>query len=194
MALKIDKALPDSFANAEVLSLKEEKVPIKSLYTERPTLLVFIRHFGCIGCTTQMLALEPHLVELDSLGLSINIIGNGQFQYLEGFVEKFKLQGKPVQLFTDPTLNAYKQAQLTRSVWQALGPRTWLDYLRAFSKGIGQTSIQGDNLQLGGTMLVNTEGLLKFYFQNASVADHADLNTLISTVHKFVLSNNPNIV
>jgi len=149
MALKIKQQLPSPLAEAEVLALDGSKVKINSLYENRPALMVFIRHFGCIGCTTQMLAIAPRLHEIDKLGIGVKIIGNGKLSFLEGFIDRFKLEDKPVEVFTDPSLNAYKQAQLSRSAWKALGPKTWLDYLFAFSKGIGQSSIEGDNLQLG---------------------------------------------
>jgi len=194
MALKLHQPLPDSFTEAEILPLDGSKVSIGSMFKERPALLVFIRHFGCIGCITQMIAIAPRLNELDKLGIGIKIIGNGKLQFLDGFIERFKLKDKPVEVFTDPSLNAYEQAHLSRSVWKAFGPKAWLEYLLAFSKGIVQTSIQGDNLQMGGTLLVSEEGILEFYFQNTSVAGHADPNDIISKVHQYVIRNNPNIV
>ena len=194
MALKLQQPLPPSFAEAEIFTLNGGQVKVGSLYQGRPALLVFVRHFGCIGCTTQMLAIAPRLTELDKLGIAVKIIGNGKLPFLEGFVERFKLEDKPVEVFTDPSLNVYNQAHLSRSAWNAFGPKFWLESLMALSKGIVQTSIEGDNMQMGGTLMVTNRGILEYYFQNSSVTDIADPNEIISKVHQYVINHNPNIV
>ncbi|MCH2234268.1 MAG: redoxin domain-containing protein [Crocinitomicaceae bacterium] len=141
--------MPQSLLETEVLNKECENVSFQNLLNNEASLIVMVRHFGCIGCTTQMLEIAPRLKELDSLGVKVKIIGNGQLQYLEGFIEKFNLQNQLVEIYTDPSLKIYKEAQMVRSFFNWMSPVTAWQFIKGFSKGITQRSIEGDNMQMG---------------------------------------------
>ena len=194
MPLQLTQKVPEEFREAKVLNAGGEEIRMAGFWAERPALLIFVRHFGCIGCTAQMNAIAPRLEEIDSLGIRTVVIGNGKLEYLDGFLDKFMLRDRPVEVYTDPSLNVYKQANLVRNALYSFGPGTWWDYLKAFSKGIGQSSIQGDNLQLGGTLFIDEEGVLEFYFRNKSVANHSDPNEIINSIYKYIGRKHPELM
>jgi peroxiredoxin len=187
--LTVGKTVPDSFSDAQILNENGEKIKMGIFWQSHPVLFVFIRHFGCFGCATQMEAIFPRLNEISKLGIRIVVIGNGEVRYIEGFKDRFQLYNMPVEINTDPTLNVYKHAGLTRSFLIAFGPTTWYERTIAFSKGFSNKN-QGDHAQMGGTMLIDEAGRLEFYYQNKTVANHSDPTEIIDTIYKFIGKRN----
>lgn len=194
MALKTKEILPSEFLACTILNTSGEKLTVRDALNQEDTLLVLIRHFGCIGCTEQMLAIAPKLPELQSLGVKVKIIGNGEARYIDGFIKKFNLQNTTCEIYTDPSLKVYEEAHLKRSFFKVFHPRTIVEFIQSWRKGIGQNSIQGDNFQLGGTLLVDQDYCLHYYFQNESITGIADPNKVMNEVHKFVLRNNKGLI
>lgn len=187
MSLDINAPIPDSLLNTEVLDKNGKAVKFSEVLAGECSMVVMVRHFGCIGCTTQMMAIAPKIDEMTSLGIHVKIIGNGDLQYLEGFIEKFKLEDKPVKIYTDPSLQIYKEMELKRTFWHFINPMNVIEFIKALSKGIGQKNVQGDNLQMGGTLLISSSHNLEYYFQNSTIAGIADPNNVMKQVHKYVL-------
>lgn len=185
-AISINQPVPDSLRNAEVLDSQGNGHKMANFWQEKPTLFVFVRHFGCIGCTLQINAISPRLEELELLGIRTVVIGNGDQLYIDAFKERHFLTGRPIEIYTDPSLVVYRQANLKRNFFIALGPSTWWEFLVAWSKGVSQRSVEGDNGQMGGTMLVCEEGIVRFYYRNKTVANHSDPNGIIDRLHQFV--------
>ena len=148
-----------------------------SLLHPGPVLLVFVRHFGCTGCSQNVTDLQPWLRELSERGVQTVIVGTGKPTHLRGFVERFRLQDYAVEAVTDPTRRAHTAAGLRRSWWGTLGPRGLWDLLAGFGRGHLNGLPQGDTAQQGGTLLLGPEvdGAREVVLQhvNQSLADHA---------------------
>ncbi len=187
--LTLGKKVPDSFTDAQILNESGEKINMGIFWQSGPVLFVFVRHFGCFGCATQMKAISPRINEISKLGIRIAIIGNGEVRYIEGFKERFQLYNLPVEIYTDPSLNVYTQAGLTRSFMIAFGPTTWYERIIALSKGLSNKN-QGDHGQMGGTMLIDEAGAVEFYYQNKTVANHSDPTEIMDTIYKFIGKRN----
>ena len=140
---------------------------------DAPLLLVFLRHFGCISCSHHVTELAPRLDELHALGVRTLFIGNGTPNFIEGFVERFSLADKPVEITTDPTLESFAAAGLVRSAWATFGPQAIWDALRAWGAGHTNEPTEGDDLQQGGTLLVDERGVVVWYHRNQSLLRHA---------------------
>ncbi len=184
--LQINKPLPQDLLDVHILSENGDEHKLGDVLSKVPSVVVFVRHFGCIGCTMQMNTIGTRIKEIASLGVQVIVIGNGEPHYIEDFKERHRLQKKPVKVFTDPSLQVYKQAQLKRNFLIALGPTTWYEFLIAWSKGIGQSSIEGDNGQMGGTMFIDESSTLRFYYRNKTVANHADPNELMDKIYLYI--------
>ncbi len=188
MPLKLNAPIPEELSKLSIQGENNEKHIFQSFWKDKPALIVFVRHFGCIGCTAQMDAISPRIEELNQLGVNLVVIGNGAPNFIEGFKDKFRLHNKGISIFTDPSLKSYELAEMKRSFWTVFSFRTLGDYVRSFSKGIGQSKVQGDNWQQGGVLLVDKTGTLQFHFQNKSVAGIADSNDVVEAVQKLVIS------
>lgn len=189
--IKAGSLVNSTLANTTILDQRENKIILSSLWDKQATLLVFIRHFGCFGCATQMAALAPRLSDIEQLGIQVVLIGNGAPHFIEGFKERYFLHDKNIAILTDPSLQVYKNAGLTRSHLIAFGPTTWYERIIALSKGYSNKN-QGDDGQMGGTMLVDKNGTIAFYYRNKTVANHANPHLLMDAIQKFVVANKKN--
>ncbi|MCA9664439.1 MAG: AhpC/TSA family protein [Myxococcales bacterium] len=186
-ALALGAAVPAALAEAPVVDLDGQAVAMATLWRERAALCVFLRHFGCIGCDQQVSELLPRLHELDEHGLAVAFIGSGDVQSMRAFREDFGLADKPLSLYTDETLASYRAAGLARSMWGVLGPRALGQTLAAAGRGYRQRSRAGDGSQQGGALIVDADGVLRFYFRSRSLGDRADPNELVQTALKMSL-------
>ena len=92
-------------------------------WATRDAVVVFVRHFGCAGCSAHVGELRPRLAELAQLGVGVALVGSGSPEHLAAFVAREQLAGHPIDPFTDPTRAAYLAADLERSWLGVVGPR-----------------------------------------------------------------------
>lgn len=193
----MSKLTPDfdtkELALTQVITSTGETVPLNSLYKDS-VLLVFVRHFGCVGCTMQMRALAPRLEEFHTLGIPTVVVGNGEAKYIQGFIERFQLQNKPIQIVTDPSLTIFKIAKFKRSFWATYGPLALWDYVKGFVAGVLQKTFEGDLTQQGGTILLNKSQEVVYYHQNQHVTDLSNLSDVVDEVYKLLVIENEDYV
>jgi len=60
-----------------VLGLDGAPLTLRSLWTDRPAVLVFVRHFGCLFCKEQVADVLPEKAPLGATGPEIGIVGKG---------------------------------------------------------------------------------------------------------------------
>lgn len=127
-----------------------------SLYknTKDLSLIVFVRHFGCIFCRETMKVLSRMKKEIESQGVQLIIVHQSDFASGSLFLNKYGLS--QVIHFSDPDLHLYKQFGLnTGRFSQLLGPIVWKDGFRAVLKNrviFGRK--KGNAQQLGGFFLM----------------------------------------
>ena len=133
----------------------------------RPAVVVWVRHFGCIGCRAHVAELRPHF---DAIRRSAElvIVGNGTPAHARRFCELMSLDG--VNVLCDEELASYKLAGLRRGWWTLLSPSAIAARLRL---GGLHTSIRGDVLQQGGVMVIRPSGEIAFRHVSRAIGDNA---------------------
>ena len=194
MTLQIGHPLPAALLSCTVQGTNNSTETIGKLVAGQTTLLMFIRHFGCIGCSEHIALMTPHFSELASLGLRTVLIGCGAPIYLEGFLERHRLMHSPVELYTDDSLTAHREAGLQRSFWSGYGPRGLYEQARAFVGGHVSSGVQGDAAQQAGAIMTDQEGQVCFYHQSESLGDHAVASQIVATAMAMLLRQNPDLV
>ena len=117
--------------------------------------------------------------KLKAAGCDLVIIGNGAPSFIEGFREQTKYDGP---LYTDPTLTAYKAAELKRGVTKTLDPRALGNTIGAFMRGNRQGRVQGDAWQQGGTLVVATDGTVKWHQTSDRPGDNATVEQILAAL------------
>ncbi|MFT3696468.1 MAG: peroxiredoxin-like family protein [Kofleriaceae bacterium] len=167
------------FGECSVSGPGGESVRLDSFWAERDAVLVFVRHFNCAGCREHVRELVPRLAELERLGVTTVIIGNGSVAQLEDFIAAEKLAGHPVKVMTDPSLAAYQSASLSRSVMGSIGPRAIGKLAVLMARGYATGRACGDLYQQGGTIYVQRGGKIVFEHHSQRIGDNASIDDVV---------------
>jgi peroxiredoxin len=161
--------------DVEVENAAGERVRLGSFWEDGDVLFVFVRHFGCAGCSEHVTELSARLPELVTLGVRVVIVGCGDRTSIAGFVERHRLEDKDVVIVTDATLEAQRLAGLERSAWSAFGPRAMVGFVALVLRGYSHRAPDGDVYQQGGTLLVQKGGTVVFADRSRALGEHAPL-------------------
>lgn len=178
----VGQTIPPELGFAEVLDARGALHRLSSRWATCDALIVFIRHFACVGCAEHLSLLRPRFGELAQLDVGIAIIGSGTADQLAAFVEREELEVDHVSCFTDPTLASYRAAGLLRSVWGTFGPIALGQAVRGYTRGFSNGRPQGDLHQQGGTLYVRQDGIVAYYHRARSLGDHAPLVDVVDVV------------
>lgn len=174
-------AAPPALLDAEVQTADGEHVQLRTLFEPDPALVLFLRHYACVGCSRQVEELAPRVVELADLGVRVIFIGSGDAAQMGAFVERHALADKPIVMVTDPKLEAYAAADMQRSVWSALEPRALWFQLQAYGAGFrGHRGVQGDGSQQGGAVLLDGQARVVYARHARYTADNVDGSELVA--------------
>jgi peroxiredoxin len=175
----VGEPLPEAVRRAEVEDRDGGRAPLGAHLGQGAALLVFLRHFGCIGCSANVTALRPHLAELAALGVPVVLVGCGARRFVDGFVARHQLDGLPATLVTDERLLVHRAAGLGRSLWGIAGPRAVWDLLRLKGQGHAGHAAEGDVRQQGGAVLLGDDGRVVFVHRSRSLGDFAGADALV---------------
>lgn len=126
-----------------------------------------------------MVQLHREVDKIRAAGAELYIIGNGAPNFIAGFRETTGWDGP---LYTDPSLEVYKAAELKRGVGRTLNPRSLLPALRAFARGnmLGRT--QGDEWQQGGVLVIAPSGDVKWRHASERAGDNASATQILAAL------------
>jgi hypothetical protein len=117
--------------------------------------------------------------ELRKRGAEPIVIGNGPVQFAAQFKKDI---GFEAELYTDPSRETYRAAELKRGIASAAGLGSIAAGIKALSQGFMQTRTRGDALQLGGVLIIDREGRLLYRQASKYAGDHAPLEELLQAV------------
>ena len=157
-----------------VHTLDGADVEFASLLGEKSTLILFVRHFGCIFCRSRLAGLQQYQSELEASDIKAVVVGNGTVPMARAFVEEI---GWELPLFTDPTGEAHKLAGMQRRF--GLGPRAVLQAVRAYTSGQRQGQTAGDVWQQGGWLLIDAQGMIKHRHADTGAGDSIDFSQVL---------------
>ena len=181
--LRVSTAVPRAVADARVTVSGGEHVRLGSFWQDgNPAVILWLRHFGCVGCSQEVTELAPRIDELDRAGARVVLVGNGTREQLEGFVERHKLAEAHVVMATDPSLESYRAAGFVRSAWATFGPRAIVDFARAMTAGHMHAGVEGDAMQQGGALVVDARGVVRLFRKNRSIGDYVPASDVVDAV------------
>jgi hypothetical protein len=120
--------------------------------------------------------LRPVVEEIEALGFTLAIIGNGTPFFARAFREDMQLAA-PV--FVDEKLEAYRAAGLKRGFFQTLNLRAIPGSVAAYLRGARQDALKGDPWQQGGILVVRQGGEVAFRQVSRWPGDHVEIPELL---------------
>ncbi len=166
-------------ADATVLDTDGATVRLGDLWTERPVVLVWLRHFGCLFCKEQTAEFRARRDDFRRRGADVVFIGNGAARYAKGFREEF-CAGCVV--LTDPGLTSYELIGARGGILTTLGPQAWGAGIRAFRRGARQDRTQGHPFQQGGVLVVAPGGRVTYSYISRAAGDHPIVEDVLAAI------------
>jgi len=112
--------------------------------------------------------LHREIEQIHGKGAELYVIGNGTPNFIEGFREATKYTGP---LYTDPSLEVYKAAELKRGVAKTLNPFAIGATIKAYRNGSRQVDVQGDPWQQGGVLVIAPSGEVRWHYASGHPGD-----------------------
>jgi hypothetical protein len=151
-----------------------------SLDATSPTLLVFLRHFGCIFCREMV---RDVLKASRASGYPpVLFFAQAAVDQAQRFFDKY---GPEARVVCDPDKTFYDAFELQHgSMTEMFGPRVWACAMRAMTKGnsVGVGSVIGDPWTMPGVFLVEPDGTVAWRHHFAHAGDHPDWNAIPSNI------------
>lgn len=179
LQLKFNQNAPDLI----LTNTSGRPVKLSTLWSRKPLLLAFTRHFGCTQCKEMLDELVAGKNKISKAGLDIAVIMQGTPDATADFARKF---APGLTCLSDPERKAYKAFGLEKGdLFQTfLNPKVWSAISKARKKGykVEPPPPGQDAMQMSGTFIINTKGkiILPYYYDN--IADHPSLDLLLSGV------------
>lgn len=138
------------------------------------TLLVFLRHFGCMFCRETVADLRT-LAEADSAFPAVLFFFMGNPMEGKAFLRRY---WPGVRAIADPERRLYSAFGVARGgLLQLFGPGVWRARRRAEAKGHGNGERVGDIFMMPGVFLVRG-GCVTWSHEYRHAADHPDFSRI----------------
>ena len=152
----------------------QRKESLWDLSQQKPLLVVFLRHFGCVFCKEAMSELGKEWNSIKEMGTQLVLVHLSDPETAETFFQKYGLKG--VDYVTDPDGIVYQQFGLLKTTMkQLMGLKVWL---RTFQQGVLEghglnSHLIGDGFQMPGVFQVY-QGEIRESFIHKTIADKPD--------------------
>lgn len=156
----------DQLAQIELLTPNAKPVFFGELWRERPAVIAFLRHFGCLMCFEQVADLTGIRPQIEAADARLCFIGNGNPLHAQVFQDQLRLPG---DVYTDPGRVLYQRLTMRHGFFTSVNTTSARHARRAYERGFRQKSIQGDPWQQGGVVVVAPDATVAF-IQRFSVA------------------------
>lgn len=150
-------------------------------WDERPVIVVFLRHFGCLLCREHAAQLREHYDQIQALGADVVAVGTGDERYAEAFVAD---EAIPFPVLVDDDGAAAQAVSVRRIPFLQLlfDPRSWPGGLRARRAGFRIHRSGRRVTQLGATFVIGPGPTVRYAHIDRHSADHAPLDAVLGTL------------
>ncbi len=146
------------------------------------TLMVFLRHYGCIFCKEMVRDLKA-AAEADSTYPALLFFGQGDADETKAFADKLWPE---MSIVRDPDRHFYSAMGLGKgSVYQMFGPSVWACGIRAGFKGNFQGRRVGDIWTMPGLFAVDRNANVIWTHEFEHIAKHPNWKTLPAQLATF---------
>ncbi len=126
-----------------------------------------------------MAQLRQHAAEIESLKAAVVVISFGPTLGARTWLQE---TGAPFRLLLDSEHAAYRAYGLDYSLLRSWGLNVWLRYAQLLLAGRKWRGIQGDSGQLGGDIIVDASGLIRFVYHSHDPTDRPPVNRLLTVL------------
>ena len=154
-----------------VLTSEGDRVSLLGLAQERPLALVFLRHLGCVFCRQEVATMRDALPDENLAFITMSD---------PTLTHRFKSWMKSPHLFLcDPERRLYEAFELPRTTAGGFfSAQVVRRALQAYREGHRNSLTFDDQLQLGGTYIVDREGEVLASYPSKDISDNPSSEAL----------------
>jgi peroxiredoxin len=179
--LAIGKPLPKKILEATLYDRAGDATTLGRRLAGGAAVIVFLRHFGCVGCSSQVDDLAPLIPQLAAMGMTVIFVGNGGPHFIDGFIERHRLAGYDAVVLTDPSLESYQAAGFERSRSKTYGARALYHEILLIGRGYLPRAVEGDRYQQGGVVIVDDDGSVALHVHSRAATDPVGAGVIAET-------------
>ncbi len=155
------------------------KTPVALYSHDRPLLMVFLRHFGCVFCKEALIELSQMQEDLKKKGIEIMFVHMADQETAEPFFKKYGFSD--VQHVSDPECRWYSEFGLTKGNFnQLFGLKNFIRGVETTFKGIMPSIKQiGDGFQMPGIFMIRNGNVVDQFIHRVA-SDRPDYKDIIS--------------
>jgi peroxiredoxin len=172
--------LPPGLADVTVKEEDGTEVRLGGVVDERPLVLAFVRHFGCVFCREHVKKLQAEASRIAGAGADLVVVGSGAPTFVRGFREETGFDGR---VLSDPTGKAFEAAGMHRGVLSTLNPLTAVKGILAMLRGTKYGGVQGDNYQQGGVLVI-ASGRVVYEYRSRYAGDEPPIAETIDALSR----------
>jgi peroxiredoxin len=172
----------DQAPDVPLIDRAAREARLSEFWHREPSVVVFLRYFGCPFCQAQVVQLRDARARFDAVGAGIVLIGQGSPQEAASFSARLD---QPFECLVDPDRSAYRAYGLVRATpSQIVRPQMALPFLRAnLHRETVQRGLHGGRfLQMPGTFVIDTGGVVRMAHRNRHIADNPTPNHLLEVL------------
>jgi hypothetical protein len=172
-------ASPRGLADCRVTDLSGGAVRLGDEWRERPAVVVWLRHYGCLLCREQAAGFRRREAEIEALGARLVFVGNGDAAAALAFAAR---HCPGCRVLSDPGLQSYGVIGARRGWASTLGPAAVGAGWRAFRHGFRQGRVRGVPDQQGGVYVVLPGDRVVYAYLSGSAGDHPPIEDVIGAL------------
>ena len=169
--------LPNELASITLIDADDKPYPLGELWSERPVVLVHLRHFGCILCRHYAGALRDFHGDFEASGARLIAVGTGGRQYARDFVAERKI---PYLVLVDKTMASHDVLRIEDGPWWGvLRPRVLWAAIKAKRYGERQGKTGPNPFKYGAAHVIGPGDVLHYAWINNDYHDNAPVDDLL---------------
>ncbi|SEH10477.1 Peroxiredoxin [Thermoleophilum album] len=167
------------------------EVRLGELWAERPAVLVWLRHYGCVHCRAHALELDQRRGEFEEAGVGLWLIGQATPRHAAHFRRKLGIE---LPVLADRERESYRRAGAKVATFgELLGPRSLSAGTQRMLSSFGrvrQGRVVGHPAQLGGALVIDRDGRVMHAHMAEDAADNANADELLAAARRLAAGAN----
>ena len=128
-----------------------------------------------------MAQVVPLYAQLQERRINIVAVSFGTARWANAWLATTQV---PFPIWLDIERQSYYSYSLGRSFWNSWGPRQLWFYLQAMRQGESLQPYRGDTQQMGGNLIVDRSGIVRYLYRSQSSTDRPSVAALLSELDK----------
>jgi peroxiredoxin len=149
-------------------------------YRDRPLIISFIRHLGCLLSRAHLTQLRQQYGRIQHLGGEVIVVSFEEKEGLKRLVSGHKF---PFVFLLDPKKEVYNQyGMICKDQGRVGNLGTTAAYLRLRLSGYPRQQAGSDTRQMGGDVIIDRQGVIRFIYRSQYPHDLPDAAALLKVM------------